>query len=181
MTAADGSNLSVPVLLNGWQFGCCADPPVLGAEVAWTLNWAPWYALIPTSLELSVGVERFGPQSTDLVVPALGRNGGLVVCVELSSPLPTSLVLTGALHEDHHVEIPQGFPRTFGVIERVQLVSWDREIGFDGVWHAVPGSDVLTEVRAAPKHLPHSDPPPGRARWRTVDDVLVDLRVPDHA
>ena len=184
------AGLTVPVFVTGWQIECCGIPPAEGDGVSWRLDWNPGYAtILPTDFALTARLERMPPLDPDTwyadgrqlpgseSVPAIARAGPLSVFVCAPLPIPAEIRLTGVLHEDHHIDSPPETPLTTGRIARVRLVSWDYRQLDDGGWEAVDGSAQLTDVWAAPKHMPRTSPRRGALRWRQISDVLVDLEV----
>lgn len=124
------TTLVVPVLVDGWQFGCCADPPGGGDPVEWRLEWRECHRTLlgprGPRVVVSLPVRRMDPPprsvwldatppvvvEDDGTVPAAGELGDLTVFWPAPVPLPGELPVDGILHEDHHVDIPVEVPRT---------------------------------------------------------------------
>lgn len=194
MTDDDGgSQLVVPVLVDGWQMECCGTPPSMGAEVSWRLDWAPQYAsTLTTGWLLSARLHRLPLPGNDVwreaqphtagsiesTVPAVATSRGLSVYLAADVPLATQVTLTGVLHEDHHVDSPVETPMTSGLITRVRLVSWAYELDRSArAWRPRDGSAELTEVSTAPAFLPHAVPGPDVDAYRSFSAILVDLLI----
>ncbi|WP_342667789.1 DUF6578 domain-containing protein [Amycolatopsis nigrescens] len=174
------------MLLDDWQIGCCGTPPAVGDTASWRLVWAPWCAsVIPSTMALRARLEQLPPDTDDRypranagedTVPAIAKAHGIDVFVQAPLPLQEDLTLTGVLHEDHHVGVPPGFPRTTGRITAVWLMSWKYRRG-NGRWHSVEGTARFTSVEQAPKHL-RMEPPPDHAEfWWFNNSVLANLEI----
>jgi hypothetical protein len=188
------SGLTVLVLVDGWQFGCCADPPGVGDEVAWRLEWRDYLATVlgpaprttmtlpvrrlpppPASDRASVAVPARG--AVEETVPAIAELGNLTVYWPSPVPMPATVTIDGVLHEDHHIDIPVEVPRTPGVIRRVRVVSWQYERDAQQrYWRPVDGTEILTDVHRSPKYLGGTTPL-GATVYRDDNSVLVDLEV----
>lgn len=178
------TGLVVPVLVEGWQYECCGEPPEVGSRVSWRLqlDLASWPA---ATVDLPVSVGSVAPEVLsgwcDLGnrvgdAPVLLRHAGLTAYLS-DGGLLDGRRARGVLREDHHVDVPLGVPTTTGTIERVRLVSHEyRPSGREG-WEPVPGTEQLVEVAAAPPSLPYDAAAPGLLVTRHTTEVLVDLNV----
>jgi hypothetical protein len=178
------TRLLVPVVVEGWQYECCGTPPAVGDRVTWRLvlqqpPWAPASVDLPVSVEPLPDGEREqwerlgndpGPD------PVMARLGGLAVLVRDASRVSDGRI-RGVLQEDHHVVVPTGVPSTTGRITRVRLVSREyRQVPRRSL-HALPGTEELLDVPAAPPSLPYEPAPEDALVWRLTPEVLVDLEV----
>lgn len=178
------TDLVVPVVVEGWQYECCGEPPAVGDRVAWRLvlqqpAWGEAAVDLPVTVEPLPAEEREewrrlgndpGPE------PVLARVDGLTVFVADGSRLSDGR-LRGVLQEERHVDAPTGVPSTRGTVTRVRLVSREYRRVSDRSLHSVPGTEELVDVQATPPSLPYDPPPDDALLWRHTPEVLVDLRV----
>ncbi|HEY0240274.1 MAG TPA: DUF6578 domain-containing protein [Friedmanniella sp.] len=178
------TGLVVPVVVEGWQYECCGEPPAVGLRVSWRLHLDPdgWSA---AAVDLPVSVESVPPEA--LVewralgnrvgaAPALLRHRGLTVYLPDHGLLDGGRA-RGILREDHHVDVPLGVPVTDGTITRVRLVSREYRARSRLTLVPVSGTEELVEVGTAPASLPHEKPSKGALTVRQTAEVLVDLEV----
>ena len=177
--------LVVPVVVEGWQHGCCGDTVAVGARVSWRLRLLPstWAA---AAIDLPVSVEpvtstvleewRSATEPEEGEPPVLARASGLVVFVADRALLVGDRA-GGALYEDRHTGVPWSVPGTTGTVERVRLVTrGHRRVGRRELV-PVHGTEELTDVDLAPRHLPDHPEPGGVELWPQTSELLVDLRV----
>jgi hypothetical protein len=139
----------LPVFVASWQIECCWEPPAVGDVIAWHLAFVEESDQPEPArrgrVQLDVTASLFGDQGE----PLEGR-----WALQLDAPLmslywmaPRRAVgpqrLVGYLHEDHHAEVPETLPATFGIVRRIQVE--ERTI--------VPGSapPVYRDVSVSPK------------------------------
>ncbi len=179
------SAVVVPVVVEGWQHGCCGDRVAVGARVSWRLRLLPstWAA---AAVDLPVATEPVSPTvleewhrtgaSDRGEPPVLARGCGLVTFVADRSLLVGGRA-RGALHEDRHTGVPWSVPGTTGTVERVRLVTrGHRRVGRRELVPVV-GTEELTDVDVAPRHLPDHPEPRCVELWPQTSELLVDLRV----
>ena len=166
----------VRVFVDSWEIECCAPPPVVGERSSWSLEY------VRSGLGYSVDAD----EERDWELVDRGRSGfaltrgGVVARWSTANgpapaPGPVRLFgrLAGTVHAppDHLVS---------GVVQRVWVVSQDeelRDVGRETWIVTVPGTTVLTEVSASPRHFRMVVPPPG-GRRHNESAVLVELGVP---
>ena len=178
------TRLVVPVVVEGWQYECCGEPPAVGLRVSWRLQLDPdgWSG---ATVDLPVSVESVAPEALLEwrglgnrvgAAPVLLRHRGLTVYLPDDGLLDGGTA-RGVLREDHHVDVPLGVPVTNGTITRVRLVSREYRARSRLTLIPVSGTEELAEVTAAPPSLPHEKPSQGSLTVRQTAEVLVDLAV----
>ncbi|PZF84497.1 DUF6578 domain-containing protein [Jiangella anatolica] len=116
--------MTLPVLVEEWQFACCGDPFAVGDLVHWRLSVAEDDHSVPDAL-VTVDVvtgERVGSDH--------GREGALltvqggpfagVTAFGPALPVGGPVPLTGRFAHDHHGLLPDEVPLTSGRITRVR-------------------------------------------------------------
>jgi hypothetical protein len=121
------STTRLPVFVASWQIECCWEPPAIGDVIAWHLAFVEAAdhgdATGRGLVQLDVTGSLFGPQDE----PFEGR-----WAVQLDAPLMSLYWmasrravgpqrLAGFLHEDHHAEVPETLPATFGIVRRIEV------------------------------------------------------------
>lgn len=175
---------SVEVFVADWEIECCAPPPAVGSPSTWTLlfidagtshlpefdcdhAWlaSPWPAQTeqqPLATQLSGGPVRAQWTGTD------------------QEPPTGAAQLRGHLYGTvHSWNTRAGFPRTTGVVDRIQLVTQTFIMIDEQRCEAIPSSTTLTDVQRSPRWF--SDPGVSRGGnrpWTEHVGVLLELAVP---
>ncbi|WP_162605248.1 DUF6578 domain-containing protein [Jiangella ureilytica] len=114
----------IPVIVEEWQFACCADPFAVGDLVSWRLSFAEDDVALDearvtvdvvTGEHIETEQGRFGSLLTVQSEPGRG-----VTAFGPSHPAGRALRLSGAFAQDHHDLVPATVPLTTGRITRVR-------------------------------------------------------------
>jgi hypothetical protein len=137
--------LSVPVVAELWQFGCCGTPFTVGDEVEWTLrfgepfDWLNEETIVTT---LDGRAEAFEERFTVL------RSGGLTAFWEGSGKSHGAVQVRGLLREDHHGAVPDNLPETMGTVEEVSTIIGQFESADGTSWKPLPHTATLRPRRS---------------------------------
>jgi len=164
-----------PVVVDEWQHECCGTPFQVGDEVRWLIELIDSRdAFLPEPYETAIdgtaaGLREVEPDCTELSI------GSMRIGIH-KSPSAVAFPLRGVLHQEHHGGLPENFPQSTGIVERVSILARTYTLTGEREWTPVADSTVLREVSASPTAfrralLEGTEP-------RTLEDgLLVHLRI----
>ncbi len=172
-----------PVMVESWQLECCGHPPTVGDDIAWTLNLInPGDVAEPEDFlsTLAVEAEPHGQPEHD-AYPTLIRHRGLTAYWRAPRSTRGRTRVRGLLLEDHHIDVPDDMPATYGTVRQVRVVTQTHELrqGGDQGWFPVPGTVRTREVTTSPASFFDGDLD-GNEPLPIETGILVDLAVHDH-
>jgi hypothetical protein len=147
------------VFVASWQIACCWEPPAVGDLIAWHLVFVEEpdtdEQLRRGSVQLDVKATLYGEKDE----PFEGH-----WALQLDAPLlslywlaPRRALgpqrLAGYVHEDHHAEVPETFPATYGIVRRIQVQqrTFVRSEPGSKTWTPSPVPPVYRDVTVSPK------------------------------
>ena len=173
--------MQVSVWVADWQYQCCGEWFEVGSWVSWSLMVDDGFlerALGSQAPARPVAVQVLASASADGTEGVVaGAAGGLRVFIDDGSErvhargdnLEVALIV-----EDHHGDVPETMPRTFGRVRRIRLARFGYEFDLDErAWSPRPDDASLEDVTEADRW------PPPELQGRRFAGFLVDLDVED--
>jgi hypothetical protein len=171
----------IPVFVASWQIECCWEPPALGDLIAWHLAFVEESEQVDFRrglVQLEVTASSFDTPEPFEGRWALQLDAPLLSLYWMAARRAVGLQrLTGLIHEDHHAEVPETLPATYGIVRRIQVEECTFVSSASDATTWVPASVAPTyrDVKVSPKWFRHGSLTGAETRSET--GVLVEIDV----